>query len=123
VEILMACLCLAMGQVKAGMRYAQAGVQHSKVGAFNGLVVLTRAEAGKIYHDAEDAALSFLARLEAETQWQSRCQWRWRIWVREGLTKLWRSSKKPARSAIHSWSGCISGRYSIRCADTGGSRH
>jgi tetratricopeptide (TPR) repeat protein len=71
VEILMACLCLALNQGKPGRRYAEAGVQHSKVGAFNGLVVLTRVEAGKIYKDATDDALSFLARLEAETQWQS----------------------------------------------------
>jgi len=71
VEILMAGLCVAMNQGKPGRRYAEAGVQHSKVGAFNGLVVLTRAEAGKIYKGATDDALSFLARLEAETQWQS----------------------------------------------------
>ncbi len=72
VEILMACLCLAMNQSKPGRRYAETGVQHSKVGAFNGPCRhLMRMAVGYLYKDAEKDALALLARLEAETRFQS----------------------------------------------------
>lgn len=71
VEVLMACLCQAMNQPKAGARYAEAGVLHSKVGAFNGLVVMMRAAAGKLDAGTREAAFSLLARMEEETRWQS----------------------------------------------------
>jgi tetratricopeptide (TPR) repeat protein len=71
VELLMACLCRALNQAKAGMRYAEAAVLHSKVGAFNGLVVLMRAAVGDIHKGAREDALALLARIEAETRFQS----------------------------------------------------
>jgi len=71
VEILMACLCQAMDHTRAGVRYAEAGVLHSKVGAFNGLIVMMRAADGNLYTGERRDALSLLARIEEETQWQS----------------------------------------------------
>ena len=71
VEILMACICQAMNHARAGVLYAEAGVLHSKVGAFNGLIVMMRAAAGNLYGGERRDALSLLARIEEETQWQS----------------------------------------------------
>lgn len=71
VEILMACLSLAMDQSRAAMRYAEAGVLHSKVGALNGLVVLARMSLGRNYENVRSEGLSLLARFEEETRWQS----------------------------------------------------
>ena len=71
VEILMACLCLALDQSRAAARYAEAGVLHSKVGALNGLVVLARAGMGTLHENARENAMSFLGRLENEARWQS----------------------------------------------------
>ncbi len=67
VEILMACLSLAMNHARSGVLYAEAGVVHSKVGAFNGLVVLMRAANSG---DGNNA-LSLLGQLEDGSRWQS----------------------------------------------------
>lgn len=68
IEALMSCVCLSLGYSPA-WRYAKAAVEHTKVGAFSGLLVLALGADARFGHaDSGERALSLLAKMEKEAE-------------------------------------------------------
>lgn len=68
IELLMSCVCLSLGYSPA-WRYAKTAVEHTRVGAFSGLMVLgLGADAGFGHADSGQRAIALLEKMEKEAE-------------------------------------------------------